>query len=551
MSGLSSKCAIDLSHARSDRRRPSHARVVPRQDHPPLNSLSLSNVIQKVVTFARKEMKKDSRNRKRSRLVRHSVPKMKHLRRHFGIPNPCSQTMLCICAAKRWRQLDAICQKSAISLSRPVSSAKRSLSAEHSRRAEGVHRAQRSVGKRFMLKADIATFYPSIYTHSIPWAIHGKGVARSRRAKDWYGNQLDVWMRETQDRQTGGIPIGPDTSLLIAEVIASRIDTQLAKLLGQDLKGVRYLDDYHLYFSTRADAERALAALHTVAQSFELQLNGPKTEIVQVPEAIEPPWKTELRLISIQGDERATAIKAFFDRTSELASEFPSDSVFTYAVRKVTRYASRLGVNEWEVCRSLLLRSCLGEATMLPALLELYEQNPDTWNRDDLRELLTELCVYHAPLQQGFEVAWSLWVARALGIDLPERVRAAVRKVDDDIVALVALDMETEGLLPRLDSALWASRMKADHLYSEHWLLAYEAYVRGWLPSVDGQDYVTADPFFSILNDGEVRFYSAEEPWEDGYSDYSDDDYQEDLDLEEDEDEGEDEVELDINEIQI
>lgn len=528
-----------------------HDRIIP-----PLSSLSLSGAMKKVIAFARKEMKKDSKNRKRSRLVKHSVPKMKHLRRHFGIPNPYSQAMLCICVARNWKKLDAICQKSSLSLSRASPSAKRALAAEHSRRTEGVCRAQRSVGRRFMLKADIATFYPSIYTHSIPWAIHGKETARSKRAGKWYGNQLDIWTRDTQDRQTGGIPIGPDTSFLIAEVIASRMDLQLSKMLRQELKGVRYIDDYHLYFATRTDAERALAALHTVTQAFELQLNAPKTEIVEVPEAIEPRWKTELRLIDIQSDERATGVKAYFDRACELAIQFPSDSVFTYAVRKITRYASRLKVHEWQVCRSLLLRSCLGEATMLPALLELFVQKPEAWEKNDLREVLVELCLYHAPLQQGFEVAWSLWVARALKVDLPMSVGTAVRKIDDDIVALVALDMQAEGLLPKFDSPLWKSRMSADDLYSEHWLLAYEALAQGWLPPVGGKDYLKADPFFSILANSAVRFYNGEETWEDGYSDYSDDDYEEDADEDDDTDDeddtGDDDVpDLDLGEILI
>jgi hypothetical protein len=375
-----------------------------------------------------------------------------------------------------------------------------------------------------MLKTDLATFYPSIYTHSIPWAIHGKQVARSKRAKKWFGNQLDIWMRETQDRQTGGIPIGPDTSFVIAEVIASRLDQKLEKQLGTPLHGVRYIDDYHLYFKSRSEAERGLAALHTVAQSYELQLNGLKTEIIELPEPIEPAWKTDLRLLRIRSDARATGIKAFFDRASALAREFPTDSVLTYAVRKITRYASRLKAQEWEVARSLLLRCCLGEPTMLPVLLPLFEIMPQAWEKDDLRRLLIDLCVYHAPLQHGFEIAWSLWMARALSVDLPAEVANAVRKVDDDIVALVALDMEAQGLLPALKSSLWASRMTAENLYSEHWLIAYEALVKGWLPSKDGTDYVSADAFFSILKSGDVEFYNVNETWEDGYSDYSDGD---------------------------
>ena len=108
--------------------------------------------------------------------------------------------------------------------------------------------------------------------------------------------------------------------------------------------------------------------------------------------------------------------------------------------------------------------------------------------------------------------------------------------MDDDIVALVTLDMEAQGLLPIGESKLWASRMSAESLYSEHWLLAYEAYEQGWLPSVDADNYVAADPFFSVLSQGNVHFYDAGDTWEDGYSDYSDGDDVDDSDDSTDED---------------
>ena len=321
-----------------------------------------------------------------------------------------------------------------------------------------------SVGKRFVLKTDISSFYPSIYTHSIPWAIHGKKAARAKRAKDWYGNQIDTWMRETQDRQTGGIPIGPDTSFLIAEVIASRMDAMLRKLTRQELHGVRYLDDYHLYFRTRSDAESALAALHRVTQAFELQINGPKTEIIELPEPLEPTWKTELRLLRMLSDDRATGLKAFFDLAAALARQHPTDSVLTYAARKLARNANRLNDEDWKVARPSLLRFCIAEPTMLPALLPLFETTEDAYDRDGLRAVLTELCLFHGPLQHGFEVAWSLWMARSLRIDLPSSVSSALKNVDDDIVALVALDLEAEALLQPTHSGLWASRVRKDNL---------------------------------------------------------------------------------------
>jgi hypothetical protein len=34
---------------------------------------------------------------------------------------------------------------------------------------------------RYVLKTDVARFYHSIYTHSIPWVIHGKAAAKKKQ----------------------------------------------------------------------------------------------------------------------------------------------------------------------------------------------------------------------------------------------------------------------------------------------------------------------------------------------------------------------------------
>src|SRR5687767_14043283 len=94
-----------------------HDRIVP-----PISSLKLLWVMDDLLAFARAEMNKKSDARRRSRLVRHSVPKMKHLRRHFGIPNPYCQSMLSIAVAENWDRLDELCKKSSVALSRPVPS---------------------------------------------------------------------------------------------------------------------------------------------------------------------------------------------------------------------------------------------------------------------------------------------------------------------------------------------------------------------------------------------------------------------------------------------
>src|ERR1700683_1249010 len=82
----------------------------------------------------------------------------------------------------------------------------------------------------FILKADISRFFYTAYTHSIPWAVIGK-----EKAKDWlahnrkrlnahWSTDFDSALQACQSRETFGIPVGPDTSRIIAEVLLAGVE---------------------------------------------------------------------------------------------------------------------------------------------------------------------------------------------------------------------------------------------------------------------------------------------------------------------------------------
>ena len=109
----------------------------------------------------------------RSRAVSHSVPKHKHLRRSFSIPDPLIDVFCLPRSSEVGACSPLLCSISSIS-SAPTPSAVRAVEATNSLNKQPEFRAQRSVGARYLLKTDIARFYPSVYSHSIPWALHGK-----------------------------------------------------------------------------------------------------------------------------------------------------------------------------------------------------------------------------------------------------------------------------------------------------------------------------------------------------------------------------------------
>ncbi|MGD7667702.1 RNA-directed DNA polymerase [Brevibacillus laterosporus] len=100
-------------------------------------------------------------------------------------------------------------------------------------------------GKKHIFKTDIQNFYPSIYTHSIPWLLVGKVEAkRTRTNQGKYYNQLDSLIQRCQRGETHGIPTGTFASRLIAEVYLCKLDEKLEKH-----SYVRYVDDYELSYN--------------------------------------------------------------------------------------------------------------------------------------------------------------------------------------------------------------------------------------------------------------------------------------------------------------
>ncbi len=99
------------------------------------------------------------------------------------------------------------------SLSSPViTDPRRGIGRKYKMDERSERRARVYAQGRYLLRTDISRFYPSVYTHSIPWAIHGKEYSKQHRFDKNLGNQLDKLVQSCQYGQTNGIPIGPDTT---------------------------------------------------------------------------------------------------------------------------------------------------------------------------------------------------------------------------------------------------------------------------------------------------------------------------------------------------
>jgi len=134
-----------------------------------------------------------------------------------------------------------------------------------------------------LFKTDIANCYPSIYTHSISWAIHDKETAKKKtKDKTLLGNQIDEIIKYISDNQTNGIPQGSVLMDFIAEIVLFYLDTKIsAKIEEQklDCKIIRWRDDYRVF----AQNENTLNSISKIFAEeffeFNFHMNSEKTKI--------------------------------------------------------------------------------------------------------------------------------------------------------------------------------------------------------------------------------------------------------------------------------
>lgn len=141
-----------------------------------------------------------------------------------------------------------------------------------------------SIDYMYMGTTDIENCYPSIYTHSIAWAIHTKPIAKANQDKYSYlGNKLDEYIRNMQNGQTNGIPQGSVLMDFVAEIVLGYADELLTVALEEagitEYKILRYRDDYRIFANEITVIEEVIKHLAIVLTSLNLNISAEKTHI--------------------------------------------------------------------------------------------------------------------------------------------------------------------------------------------------------------------------------------------------------------------------------
>lgn len=425
--------------------------------------------------------------------------------------NPISYYDIAKCLVTKWKSVTKQIARSTIGLSylTDFDDAERALKRFRTLEQLPRERAKRFASQRYLLKSDIMRFFPSIYTHSIPWALHTKSVAKARRNdQSLLGNQLDKLLRNAQDQQTTGIPIGPDTSHVIAELLLATVDEQLEA--RSRLNGFRYVDDYELGFSKRADAEVCGNELQSILSEYELELSAPKTRIVELPHAFDETWVTELRTapVSRYGKSQHYQLMHLFGRAFELFHEDKTRNVLRYVISRIRNIP--VDVRNWREYQGILCQCMLAEPGTTKSALDCLWKHTKAGlkvDRNLMVETLTSIISYHAPLSHDSEVCWALWTAIVLGIKLDSKIAKRIIQTEQTCIMVLFLDGVRKGVFPsKIDVTGWKRFITKEELYGRHWLLTYENATKKWFRMK--QNYVKTDPRFGYLLQNGVQFYN-------------------------------------------
>ena len=276
--------------------------------------------------------------------IRYEALRDTNVPRHMGIPHPEAHGIQALAIQMHWKDIVEHCN-------RPQPAASR-IHVRHTpggrifeMNYKGDERFQHeedeirwASGARFIVEADIASCFPSIYTHVIPWVLHGKDKVKGNHSlTEFAGNLLDKVTQHTRDSQTNGLMIGPHSSNIISEIILTQVDLDLQA--SSFVRFVRHIDDYRFYAKTHEEAEEFVRKLGTLLRAYELSLNEKKTRISPWPAPSESNWRQSLNRFPfpLTKEIRFATVRSYLDLALECAQLAGKSTPLNYAIKTLAR----------------------------------------------------------------------------------------------------------------------------------------------------------------------------------------------------------------------
>ncbi len=444
--------------------------------------------------------------------VDYRLTRYNNIFRLINIPHPKAYVHLCYSIHDHWNHIEKICTNFSSSIRPKKHRDGRLIIMDYEGFKTRKHKELNAAfGKHFMVHTDISSFYPSIYSHSIPWA--AVGIQQAKRNHDnslWY-NQLDAMIRANKRNETNGVAIGPATSNIIADYLLFDIDESLKK---EGYNFVRFIDDYKCYCASYGEAEKFIIDLSEKLLSLKLNLNLKKTHIMPLPSNQSDSWVSDLSTRMPKSKKlNLYEVFSFIDYAIDIHRTASDGSVLKFAINSVVKKIEKNTRSILELKKRLLELSFHYPA-LLPSLRYIDDNIYDKLAKDfKLKELsyteieLNKLICENARYKRSDAMTWGLYFLQKQNLKPDDATIQNILETNDCIAITTLLNYKQRknGKVAKYIINL-VNNCCDDHSKDQYWLLFYEAFFRNLIPN----PYVN-DSTFDVLKNNNVSFLSSVE----------------------------------------
>ena len=429
---------------------------------------------------------------KRCSYVQYASMRNINVSREIGVPVPMVYRLLCLIIKENWDKIQkhfADCtegQKHNVSRIhiRKMSHSKYLFKMNYENwKTDGSPESDLLIESKYIVHADIAKCFQSIYSHSIPWALVGKSEAKSKKSdrKLWF-NQLDHNIALCKNGETHGLLIGPHASNVLSEIILSVVDKELCKKWHY----TRHIDDYTCYVDSMENAQLFLVDLKTELGKFDLLVNDKKTKIIELPTAMTKQWKRQLKhpqQFYRNGIFDYKSARAYFDNAIEIFHNNNNDAaILNYAIKSLP--FKNMSQQAKLLCIKTIFHLCL----LYPYLVQIVDKFAFARFKIDVSEIAkfsNMLFKQEMKIKNYDAVCFSLFFAIKYGFEIESL--SAQSAIDSDsciykVLAFVYFKKKGRTSEIRLFNLHAKELKKIDEDFERNWLFVFEVLSQSELP---------------------------------------------------------------------
>lgn len=326
-----------------------------------------------------------------------------------------------------------------------------------------------SLDYEYVFHTDIADCYSSIYTHSIPWALHTKEVAKRSRGSNLLGNKIDTILRSMSNGQTNGIPQGSVLMDFLAEIILCYVDSLLSEKISSfkktDYKIIRYRDDYRIFTNNPQIAEKIIKDLTDTLNDLGMKINSAKTNGMN--NVVHSSIKSD-KLYWIENGNKYADLQNELYAISLVAQKFPNSGTVTILLKdfhsKVTALLKKDLKNNIKVLISIITDIAYKNPRSYPEATAILSKLIDFLPKNEKASIIKKILNKFKKLPNtGIMQLWLQRITIKLGNGY-EYSESLCNKVVDNSVIIWNSDWLTTKLKNKLNSYSLTNKKRIDEL---------------------------------------------------------------------------------------